>query len=50
MLCYIIQNCQVVLLVSDAIDRQLLKEMMNVLFRMEFAAAIMHQVSHKTTK
>ena len=34
-----------VLLVPDAIDRQLLKEMMNVVFRMEFAAAILHQVN-----
>ncbi|CAI8013599.1 Actin-related protein 8 [Geodia barretti] len=39
------KSCQVVLLVPDAIDRQLLKEMMNVVFRMEFAAAILHQES-----
>ena len=37
-----------VLLVSDCIDRQTLKEMTNVLFRMEFAAAILHQVSITT--
>lgn len=40
----VLQNCQVVLLVHDCIDRQSLKEMTNVLFRMEFAAAILHQV------
>ena len=41
---------RVILIVPDIIERPVLKELMNLLLlRMEFAAAFLHQASHKCT-